>query len=59
MIGECYCIRCHSRMDCIAISNGCPIGWACAHCSLIWQLDAGWNRFTSRHDPELLNPRYA
>jgi hypothetical protein len=56
---EVYCVRCHHRMDCVAISGSRQIAWACIACYLIWQLDAGWNRFTARFDPELLNPRYA
>ena len=50
-LADCYCVRCHRRMECVTIlDEGVCSGWLCATCSVVYQISV---------HIDMLRPRYA
>jgi len=60
MMPFCHCTRCHGIMHLVAVTGDDePVAFLCQLCFYIWQINIGWNPWTARHDPEILEPRFA
>ena len=58
MTPACHCVRCHGVLECCAVRDDKLIGWVCPNCETVWDIDAGWNPWLNRVDPQLLVPQY-
>jgi hypothetical protein len=58
MFGECHCVRCHGKLECVAFaidSNKrlARVAFACTPCNFIWQIGE-WHRQPSVSDQDFL-----
>jgi len=53
------CIFCHRPLTVVGIDQDRPIAFLCQHCFIVWQINIGYNPWINRHDPEILEPRFA